>query len=70
MPYDEAQAAMLREYMIKENEKVSDAWYATGQIWDDGIIDPRDTRHVLGICLACVHNQPIAGTNEYGVFRM
>jgi acetyl-CoA carboxylase carboxyltransferase component len=70
MPYDEAQAAMLREYMIKENEKVSDAWYATGQIWDDGIIDPRDTRHVLGICLACVHNQPITGATEYGVFRM
>jgi acetyl-CoA carboxylase carboxyltransferase component len=70
MPYDEAQAAMLREHMIKENEKVSDAWYATGQVWDDGIIDPRETRNVLGFCLAVVNNKPIEGSSAYGVFRM
>jgi acyl-CoA carboxylase subunit beta len=70
MAYDETQAAMLREHMIKENEKVSDAWYATGQVWDDGIIDPRETRNVLGFCLAAVHNKPIEGATSYGVFRM
>ncbi|MEM6269303.1 MAG: carboxyl transferase domain-containing protein [Bacteroidota bacterium] len=70
LPYDEEQAAQLRAYMIKENEKVSDAWYSTGQIWDDGVIDPRDTRHVLGICLAAIHQQPIRGTRKFGVFRM
>jgi acetyl-CoA carboxylase carboxyltransferase component len=60
----------LREHMIKENEKVSDAWYATGQVWDDGIIDPRETRNVLGFCLAAVNNKPIEGSSAYGVFRM
>lgn len=70
LPFDEGQAAKMRDYMIAENEKVSDAWYATGQIWDDGIIDPRDTRDVLGISLASVHNRPIEGSKAYGVFRM
>lgn len=70
LPFDEAQATKMREYMIKENEKVSDAWYATGQVWDDGIIDPRDTRDVLGICLASINNRPIQGSSNFGVFRM
>lgn len=70
IPYDETQAAAMREQTIQENEKVSDAWYATGQGWDDGIIDPRETRNVLGICLAAVHNKPIVGAERYGVFRM
>lgn len=68
--FDEEQGTALREYMIKENEKQSDAWYASGQQWDDGIIDPRETRNYLGFCLAVVHNKPIKGTASYGVFRM
>jgi acetyl-CoA carboxylase carboxyltransferase component len=43
---------------------------ASGQGWDDGIIDPRDTRTVLSICLAVVYNQEIKGTENFGVFRM
>jgi acyl-CoA carboxylase subunit beta len=43
----------------------------TGRLHDDGIIDPRDTRTVLGICLSAVHNNEIRGTRDaYGVFRM
>jgi acetyl-CoA carboxylase carboxyltransferase component len=42
----------------------------SGRLYDDGIIDPRDTRTVLGICLSVIDNQPIAGTRGYGVFRM
>lgn len=68
--FDEAQAAKLRAYLIAENEKQSNAFYATGQLWDDGIIDPRDTRTVLGICLATIYDRPFAGSGEYGVFRM
>lgn len=70
MVYDEEQAAKLRTYLIAENEKQSNAWYATGQIWDDGVIDPRDTRTVLGICLATVYDRPFEGSDSYGVFRM
>jgi acetyl-CoA carboxylase carboxyltransferase component len=44
--------------------------YATGQLWDDGVIDPRDTRNYLGMTLAIVNNAGIRGTKEFGVFRM
>lgn len=70
MEIDEEQATQMRQYMIKEVEKQSNAFYATAQLWDDGIIDPRDMRHVLGICLAAVNNVPIEGTAQFGVFRM
>lgn len=68
--YDEAQGKMMQDYMIKENEKVSNAWYSSGQLWDDGVIDPRETRNTLGFCLAVVHEQEIKGSSAYGVFRM
>ena len=42
----------------------------TGKLYDDGIIDPRDTRTVLGICLSAIHNNEIRGQRGYGVFRM
>ena len=37
---------------------------------DDGLIDPRDTRHTLGIALSAVHSGPVEGTDTFGVFRM
>lgn len=67
---DEEQAQQMREYMMKEVEGQSNAFYATAQGWDDGIIDPRQTRNVLGFCLAVVNNVPINSDNQYGVFRM
>jgi acyl-CoA carboxylase subunit beta len=51
-------------------EGQSTAFYATARLWDDGIIDPRDSRTVLGIALSAVHSAPVAGTTGYGVFRM
>ena len=44
-------------------------YYATARLWDDGIIDPADTRMVLGLALSASFNAPIDKT-EYGVFRM
>lgn len=67
---DEEQAKQMREYLMKEVEAQSNAFYATSQGWDDGIIDPRQTRNVLGFCLAVVNNVPINSDNQYGVFRM
>ena len=46
------------------------ALFMTGRVYDDGIIDPRDTRTVLGMCLSAIDNQPIEGTRGYGVYRM
>lgn len=70
LPYDENQAAMLRQHLMGEVDKKSTAWYSSEQLWDDGVIDPRETRNYLGFCLAVVNNQPIKSSNQYGVFRM
>ena len=51
-------------------EHESTALFATGRLWDDGIIDPRDTRTVLGLALSAVHSAPVQGASGYGVFRM
>ncbi len=48
----------------------SEALYATGRIWDDGIIDPRDTRTVLGLAFSAVHSAAVEGTSNFGVWRM
>jgi acetyl-CoA carboxylase carboxyltransferase component len=69
-PFDEEADAMLRAAVEAAQEKGSLALEATGTISDDGIIDPRDTRTVLGICLSLVRNTPIEGTDGYGVFRL
>jgi acetyl-CoA carboxylase carboxyltransferase component len=51
-------------------EQESTALYATGHLWDDGIIDPADTRTVLGIALSAAHGAPVEGAARFGVFRM
>jgi acetyl-CoA carboxylase carboxyltransferase component len=51
-------------------ERESKALFMTGKIYDDGIIDPRDTRTVLGIALSAVHSNVVEGRRGFGVFRM
>jgi acyl-CoA carboxylase subunit beta len=70
LPFDEDQNKAMQAFMMQEVEKTSNAWYATGQIWDDGVIDPRETRHYLGFCMAVVNNQAYQSSGKYGVFRM
>lgn len=67
---DEAKAAAVKAQIKAQVENESSAWYCSSQIWDDGVIDPRDTRTVLGICLSVVANAGIEGTESFGVFRM
>lgn len=69
-PWDENQAEQMKAFMKLEIEKQSNAFFATGQLWDDGIIDPRDTRHVMGLILALTYLQKVKGTNAWGVYRM
>jgi 3-methylcrotonyl-CoA carboxylase beta subunit len=47
----------------------SSAWSSTGRLWDDGVIDPRDTRTVLLLALSACANAPFAGSNAWGTFR-
>ena len=51
-------------------DKESTALYATGQIWDDGIIDPRDTRTVLGLAMSAARGNPLDSDRGYAAFRM
>jgi acetyl-CoA carboxylase carboxyltransferase component len=69
-PFDEELDAKIVAMVEAIQEKGSIALEATGAISDDGIVDPRDTRTVLGICLSAVRNQPIEGARGYGVFRL
>ena len=62
---EEAFKAPIRE----KYEREGDPYYATARLWDDGIIDPADTRDVLGLAMAAALNAPIEET-RFGVFRM
>ena len=66
---EEADAKIVADHEAAHDEG-SLALHATGAISDDGIIDPRDTRTVLGLALGVVRNRPIEGATEYGVFRL
>ena len=70
LPFDEEEDAKIVEMVEAAQEKGSLALVATGAISDDGIIDPRDTRTVLGLCLSVVRSRPIEGATSYGVFRL
>ena len=70
IPYDEERDAAMRAAIEAQIERESTALFATGQVWDDGIIDPRDTRTVLGIALSAVHSNVVKGSDSFGVFRM
>ncbi|MEU2942818.1 carboxyl transferase domain-containing protein [Nocardiopsis alba] len=69
-PYDDDQDAAMRELVERQIEAESLPMFLSGRVYDDGIIDPRDTRTVLGLCLSFAHNAPVAGTDTFGVFRM
>jgi acetyl-CoA carboxylase carboxyltransferase component len=68
--YDEAADALMRQAVEGQIERESLALFATARLWDDGIIDPRDTRTVLGIALSACHSAEVRGARTYGVFRM
>ena len=68
-PFDEAADEELRRATESQIEEESTAQFATGRLWDDGIIDPRDTRTVLAIALTAVHSAPVRGTAVFGVVR-
>ena len=68
--FDEKADKQLREMVVDFLEKLSHGLVASSMLTDDGIIDPRDTRDVIGFCLSIVSNNVIKGAKEYGVFRL
>ena len=59
----------FKEPIRAQYEHQGNAWYATARLWDDGVVDPLDTRTVLGLALSACANAPLAPVS-YGVFRM
>jgi len=68
--WDAEQDALARRMIEEQIERESSAFFATARLWDDGIIDPRDTRTVLGIALSACHSAEVRGAETFGVFRM
>jgi acetyl-CoA carboxylase carboxyltransferase component len=68
--YDEATDRATRQAVEDAVEAQSNAVYASGRVWDDGVIDPADTRTVLSLALRAVHSAPIEGATHFAPFRM
>lgn len=65
----EQEETAFKQPIIDKYEKQGHPYYASARLWDDGVIDPADTRTVLGLCISAALNAPIEDT-RFGVFRM
>ena len=59
----------FKQPILEKYEREGSPYYSTARLWDDGILDPIETRRVIGLALSAALNAPISQT-EYGVFRM
>ncbi|WP_414689385.1 acyl-CoA carboxylase subunit beta [Nocardioides sp.] len=69
-PWNQEEFEGIKAFVMQMVEDQSLPEFLSGLVYDDGVIDPRDTRTVLGICLSVIDNQPIEGAMNFGVFRM
>jgi geranyl-CoA carboxylase beta subunit len=71
-PVDKAKLGAMEDAIIERMENESTAFYATARLWDDGLIDPRDTRKVLGYCLSICREAELRPLKRstFGVARM
>ena len=65
----ETEEEKIKAPIREQFERQGQPFYASARLWDDGVIDPLDTRRALGLALAISHGQPVAAT-RYGIFRM
>ncbi len=68
-PVDEESLAGIKQLVEYQIDQQSSALYATARLWDDGVIDPRDTRTVLALSLSAAYSRAVEGTTSWGVFR-
>jgi 3-methylcrotonyl-CoA carboxylase beta subunit len=64
------EAEAFKEPIRRKYEDEGNPWHATARLWDDGIIDPAQTRDVLGLAFAATLNAPIPDHARFGLFRM
>ena len=68
-PMSDFEVEEFRRPILEKYETEGSPYYSTARLWDDGVIDPRDTRDVLGLAISASLNAPFPDQN-YGVFRM
>jgi len=68
-PLSDDEKEEISKPLLAKFDKESSPYFASARLWDDGVIDPKDTRKVLGLALCAALNRPIEETN-FGVFRM
>jgi acyl-CoA carboxylase subunit beta len=68
-PVDEQQLEMAKKMIEMKIDQESDPFFATARLWDDGLIDPRQTRSIVAIALSAAHSAAVRGTAAWGVFR-
>ena len=67
--WSEQEQAAFKQPIIDDYEHQGHPYYASARLWDDGVIDPADTRQVLGLAISASLNKPIEDT-RFGIFRM
>ncbi|MDZ5602442.1 carboxyl transferase domain-containing protein [Pseudomonas sp. RP23018S] len=67
--FDDEAETRLRQPILEQYERQGHPYYSSARLWDDGVIDPAQTRDVLALALSAAHNAPIA-PSRFGIFRM
>ncbi len=68
-PMTPEEQAAFKQPILDKYEREGNPYYATARLWDDGILDPAETRQVLGLALSACLNAPVT-ESKFGVFRM
>ncbi len=68
-PFGDEQEARLRQPIVEQYERQAHPWYASARLWDDGVIDPAQTREVLALAISASLNAAVE-ESRFGVFRM
>ena len=63
------EVADFKQPILDKYEKEGSPYYSSARLWDDGVIDPTQTRDILGLCLSVTHNEEFPDP-RWGVFRM
>lgn len=69
-PWNEAEQNAFKSRVRNQYETQGNPYYATARLWDDGIIDPADTRRILAMALSIANYAPDQNSRRYGIFRM
>lgn len=67
--WDKEEEEKFKAVTVNSYEKEGNSYYSTARLWDDGIIDPADTRKIIGLCISSSMNRNPEDT-KFGVFRM